>query len=54
MWLALVAGTGYTLPSEDEKDKPATGLLHIQVVGHDGRAINPGEVRPRHPSPILY
>ena len=33
------------MPScEDEKEKPATGLLHIQVVGHDGRAVNPGEV----------
>jgi len=28
-----IPGTGYTLPSEDEKEKPATGLLHIQARG---------------------
>ena len=39
-----IPGTGYTLPSDDEREKPATGLLHIQVVGHDGAAVNPGEV----------
>ena len=39
-----IPGTGYTLPSEDETEKPATGLLHIQVIGHDGRAVHPGEV----------
>jgi len=39
-----IPGTGYALPSESEREKPHTGLLHIQVVSHDGRAISPGEV----------
>ena len=39
-----IPGTGYTLPSDDEREKPTTGLLHIQVVNHDGGAVNPGEV----------
>ena len=39
-----IPGTGYTLPSDDEREKPTTGLLQIQVVNHDGGAVNPGEV----------
>jgi|AntAceMinimDraft_1070359.scaffolds.fasta_scaffold30009_1 hypothetical protein len=39
-----IPGTGYTLPSGDDVERPAAGLLHIQVVGHDGRAVHPGEV----------
>jgi hypothetical protein len=45
-----IPGTGYTLPESDEADSderntpPVTGLLHVQVVGHDARALGPGDV----------
>ena len=39
-----IPGTGYTLPVDEEAEKPTAGLLHITVVGHDGAAVNPGEV----------
>ena len=44
-----IPGTGYTLPSDesdadDAEKPPVTGLLHVQVVGHDGRASCPGDV----------
>ena len=39
-----IPGTGYTLPVDETTEKPTAGLLHITVVGHDGAAVNPGEV----------
>ena len=39
-----IPGTGYTLPVDEDAEKPTAGLLHITVVGHDGAAVNPGEV----------
>ena len=41
-----IPGTGYELPSENGAAAPRkpTGLLHVQVVGHDGRATCPGDV----------
>ena len=39
-----IPGTGYTLPVDETSEKPTAGLLHITVVGHDGAAVNPGEV----------
>lgn len=41
-----IPGTGYKLPvaPEDEDPMPVTGLLHVQVVGHDGTALYPGDV----------
>ena len=41
-----IPGTGYELPSDDGPAEPRfpTGLLHVQVVGHDERAARHGEV----------
>jgi len=42
-----IPGTGYELPSEGDDAAPpraAAGLLHVQFVGHDGRATCPGDV----------
>ena len=42
-----IPGTGYELPSDEGTEtspRAPTGLLHVQVLGHDGRGANPGEI----------